>query len=60
MLENSPLFVTYSQAEKSKTLEMQANIVFNIRETKLLVDKECPLALFLKVKTVLHSSIGKF
>ena len=60
MLENSPSFVTYSQAEKSKTLEMQANIVFNIRETKLLVDKECPLALFLKVKTVLHSSIGKF
>ena len=47
-LENCPSFTTYSQVLKITTLEMQSNVVFNIKKTKLRVVSEFFLARFLE------------
>ena len=47
-LENCPLLTTYSQVLKITTLEMQSNVVFSNKNTRLRVVSEFFFARFLK------------
>ena len=46
-LENCPSFITYSQVEKRRILEMLSNIVLSSKNVKLRLVNEFFLALFL-------------
>ena len=47
-LENCPPFTTYSQVLKMTTLEMQSNVVFSNKNTRLRVVSEFLFARFLQ------------